>query len=75
MAAEGHEIGGHTVNHPDLAADTTGRDRTGRSATTATTLLGWGFPVRSFAYPFSSASPDIEAIAQRVRLQQRPQPG
>ena len=23
IAAEGHEIGGHTVNHPDLATDTT----------------------------------------------------
>jgi peptidoglycan/xylan/chitin deacetylase (PgdA/CDA1 family) len=64
IAAEGHEIGGHTVNHPDLVTDTT--DEIARQiCDDRETLLGWGFQVRNFAYPFSSASPDIEALAQR----------
>ena len=49
----GNEIGGHTVNHRRSAHDSTPTRSAARSATTAPPLMGWGFPVRNFAYPFA----------------------
>jgi peptidoglycan/xylan/chitin deacetylase (PgdA/CDA1 family) len=53
LQADGHEIGGHTVTHPDLgtlpAAEVKREVCQDRS-----TLKGWGLTVRSFAYPFAS---------------------
>lgn len=61
--AAGHEIAGHTVTHPDLSVLTS--DEIARQiCDDRTTLLGWGFRVRNFAYPFSSATPEIEQIAR-----------
>lgn len=61
IALAGHEIGGHTLTHPDLATlpldqvrHQVGDDRN--------QLLDWGYQVRSFAYPFASASPAIASI-------------
>lgn len=63
LAQDGHEIGGHTVNHPDLL--TIEQDEARRQVCTdRNTLLSWGFSVRSFAYPFASADPATELIAQ-----------
>lgn len=63
IALAGNEIAGHTVNHPDLGTFTT--DEIARQICgDRKTLLGWGFMVRNFAYPFSSASPEIKQIAQ-----------
>ena len=54
IAAEGHEIGGHTVNHPDLATDTT--DEIARQiCDDRETLLGWGF--RCATSPTRSPAP------------------
>lgn len=50
MAAAGHEIGGHTLDHPDLTA--LHREETRRQiASDRASLLERGFDVRSFAYP------------------------
>jgi hypothetical protein len=60
LAAAGHEIGGHTVTHPDLT--TLPPDEVQRQVCTdRSTLLGWGFAVRSFAYPFAASTPADEA--------------
>lgn len=59
MATAGHEIGGHTLNHDDLA-DLTLDEAQREVCVDRTTLLGWGLPVRSFAYPYGSSTPEIE---------------
>ncbi|MDY7528201.1 MULTISPECIES: cell wall-binding repeat-containing protein [unclassified Cryobacterium] len=61
MAASGHEIGGHTVSHPDLttlpAAEVTKQICQGRN-----TLDDWGFKTTTdFAYPFATVSPAVAA--------------
>jgi peptidoglycan/xylan/chitin deacetylase (PgdA/CDA1 family) len=61
MAVNGHEIAGHTVNHPDLA-DLSLTEVRQQICQDRNTWLAWGFPVRNFAYPFSSASPEVEAV-------------
>jgi peptidoglycan/xylan/chitin deacetylase (PgdA/CDA1 family) len=59
LKAQGHEIGGHTATHPDLA--TTSVDEAKRQiCTDRKTLTSWGFSVRSFAYPFASSTPAVE---------------
>ena len=61
MARDGNEIGGHSLSHPDLIELTL--DETKRQiCTDRNTLLGWGFPVRNFAYPFGSSDPDVEKV-------------
>ncbi len=59
LAAAGHEIGGHTVTHPDLAVATDDEARR-QICADRNTLLDWGFAVRSFAYPFASSTPANE---------------
>ncbi|MFF0910458.1 polysaccharide deacetylase family protein [Microbacterium enclense] len=55
----GHEIGGHTVNHPDLAQISVDEARR-QICTDRKNLASWGFTVRSFAYPFASSTPQVE---------------
>lgn len=53
LAAAGHEIGGHTVNHADLSA--VAPDEAARQiCDDRRALTQWGFDVRSFAYPFGA---------------------
>lgn len=62
MKAAGHEIGGHTVNHPDLASLPV--DEAMRQiCTDRKTLTAWGFSIRSFSYPFASSTPAVEQAA------------
>jgi len=61
LAAAGHEIGGHTVNHPDLAA-TSEAEVKRQVCNDRAVLTGWGYDVRSFAYPFASSTPANEAV-------------
>ncbi|CAM3071913.1 polysaccharide deacetylase family protein [Prescottella defluvii] len=64
IAAGGHEIGGHSVTHPDLTAMS--RDEATRQiCNDRANLTGWGFDVTSFAYPFASATADTEALARQ----------
>ncbi len=62
IQADGNEIGGHTVTHPDLTQVPTTESKAqicnGRAA-----LQSWGFQPRSFAYPFSTANATVEQQA------------
>jgi peptidoglycan/xylan/chitin deacetylase (PgdA/CDA1 family) len=62
LAAEGHEIGGHTVNHVPLTS-TPQVEAARQICTDRATLTDWGFRVRSFAYPFGLLDP---ATVKRV---------
>jgi peptidoglycan/xylan/chitin deacetylase (PgdA/CDA1 family) len=63
LAADGNEIGGHTVTHPDLATtDPTEAKR--QICDNRAMLQSWGFKPTSFAYPFASADPNVEALVQ-----------
>lgn len=58
LAEDGHEIGGHTVNHvnlPALPLDEAKR----QICLDRANLTAWGFSVRSFAYPFAEATPAV----------------
>jgi peptidoglycan/xylan/chitin deacetylase (PgdA/CDA1 family) len=60
LQAAGHEIGGHSVTHADLA--TVGPDELKRQiCSDRVTLAGLGLTVTNFAYPFASTSPAAEA--------------
>lgn len=60
MAAEGHEIGGHTVNHQDLTT-LSAADVSREICNDRVTLTSWGFPMTSFAYPFAAVTPAVES--------------
>ena len=63
LAAHGHEVGGHTVSHQDLT--TLSADEQSRQiCQDRNTLLSWGYPVTSFAYPFANLDPAVEAVAR-----------
>ena len=63
LQSQGNEIAGHTVNHLDLATvDTDEQER--QICDDRSTLLGWGFAVSDFAYPFGSDGPALEQIVQ-----------
>jgi len=58
LAEDGHEIGGHTLNHvnlPALPADEAKR----QICLDRANLTAWGFSVRSFAYPFAETTPAV----------------
>jgi hypothetical protein len=61
LAADGDEIGGHTVSHLDLVNTTLAEARrqvcAGRDI-----LTRWGFAVTSFAYPDGAANRQVAAI-------------
>jgi peptidoglycan/xylan/chitin deacetylase (PgdA/CDA1 family) len=63
LAADGNEIGGHTVSHLRLTALTTAEARRqvcdGRSI-----LARWGYQAVSFAYPGGANSPRTQAIVR-----------
>jgi putative cell wall-binding protein/peptidoglycan/xylan/chitin deacetylase (PgdA/CDA1 family) len=56
LAAAGHEIGSHTVTHPDMAT-LNATEAKAQACQSRETLTSWGFQVTSFAYPFASMSP------------------
>ncbi|MFI5429512.1 polysaccharide deacetylase family protein [Aeromicrobium sp. UC242_57] len=63
LKANGQEIGGHSLSHPDLTnlpIDEVKRQVCNDRAA----LLGKGFAVRSFAYPFASVSPAVETAVK-----------
>ncbi|WP_104180047.1 polysaccharide deacetylase family protein [Arthrobacter sp. B0490] len=63
LQADGHEIGGHSVTHPDLAV--TGADEARRQVCNdRVNLTSMGLDIRSFAYPFASSNPAAEAIVR-----------
>lgn len=63
IAAAGHEIGGHTVSHPDLTS--VSADEAKRQiCQDRLQLSAWGFAVRSFAYPFAAVNDNVRAAAE-----------
>ncbi|MEG9250209.1 polysaccharide deacetylase family protein [Arthrobacter sp. Soc17.1.1.1] len=63
LAAAGHEIGGHSVTHPDLV--TLPADETRRQiCNDRVNLTNLGFRITNFAYPFASSAPAIETIVR-----------
>ena len=61
--ADGNEIGGHTVNHPDLTLETA--DEAERQVCDARNqLTAWGFPQTSFAYPYAETNASVESIVK-----------
>ena len=62
IAGMGHEIGGHTVTHPDLT--TLPSDEGKRQiCDDRVNLTNWGFRVTSLAYPFAAATTATETLA------------
>jgi peptidoglycan/xylan/chitin deacetylase (PgdA/CDA1 family) len=58
LAADGNEIGGHTLSHvnlPGLPSDEAKR----QICLDRANLTEWGFSVRSFSYPFAETTPAI----------------
>lgn len=61
LAAAGHEIGGHTVTHPELPTVDPGEARR-QVCNDRARLEAWGFRPVSFAYPYASADAGVEQI-------------
>ncbi len=61
--ADGNEIGGHTVSHPDLTALSPDQQRE-EICGARQDLLARGYPQLSFAYPFGHYDATSEALAQ-----------
>ncbi len=63
LKSAGHEIGGHTLSHPDLT--TLSPDEVKRQiCNDRSALLQQGFAVRSFAYPFAALNATAKAAVQ-----------
>ena len=63
LAADGHEIGGHTLNHanlPTLPPDEAKR----QICLDRANLTAWGFNVRSFAYPFAENTATVSDLVR-----------
>ena len=63
IAADGNEIGGHTVTHPDLTTLSTA-DATAEVCDGRTTLAAWGFNATDFAYPFAAQNAATQQIVK-----------
>jgi peptidoglycan/xylan/chitin deacetylase (PgdA/CDA1 family) len=63
LAATGNEIAGHTVNHPDLPTLPTAEAER-EICLDRDNLLGWGFTVTDFAYPFADTNATIDGLAK-----------
>ncbi|MFJ6001227.1 polysaccharide deacetylase family protein [Arthrobacter sp. NPDC092385] len=63
LATAGHEIGSHTVTHPDLAA-LPADEATRQVCNDRANLTGMGFRITSFAYPFASSTAALETTVR-----------
>ncbi len=64
LAADGNEIGGHTLDHIDLTAATPAEVQR-QVCGDRSNLVAQGFSVSSFAYPFSKSNAAVEATVQQ----------
>ncbi|GAB3245582.1 polysaccharide deacetylase family protein [Arthrobacter pigmenti] len=63
IAANGHEIGGHTVDHSDLVQSSV--DEAMRQVCLdRKNLTEWGFAVTSFAYPYASMNEEVQRVSE-----------
>ncbi len=63
LAADGQEIGGHTLDHPHLTTLSQAAQRT-EICDDRTALVAHGYAPRSFAYPFGEQNATTRAIVQ-----------
>lgn len=63
IADAGHEIGGHTVNHPDLTTTRPNEVRR-QICQDRANLTRWGYQVTSFAFPYNTHTASTEAVAR-----------
>ncbi len=62
LFADGHEIGGHTTNHVDLATLSDTAQRTAICGDLQTLNTWYPNQIHSFAYPFASIGPTTQSI-------------
>ncbi len=62
LVRQGHEIGGHTVTHPDLTR-VTSEEAIRQICDDRANLTHWGFAVTSFAYPYAGTDRKAEDAA------------
>jgi hypothetical protein len=62
LVADGHEIAGHTISHPDLA-EISIDEATRQICNDRVNWANWGIPVANFAYPFASSTTAVETAA------------
>lgn len=63
LQSQGHEIGGHTLNHARLSTVTVDEQRR-QICDDRTNLLNLGFPAKSFAYPYGDAPATSQQIVK-----------
>ena len=63
MVADGQEIAGHTISHPDLAALSID-EATRQICNDRVNWANWGIPVANFAYPFASSTTAVETAVK-----------
>ncbi len=63
LADAGHEIGGHTLNHPDLTSLSTA-EATRQVCDDRNNLIAQGFAATSFAYPYGKNNASVQQIVQ-----------
>ncbi len=63
IAAAGHEIAGHTLNHSDLNAATEA-ERRRQICDDRANLVAWGFNPASLAYPYGYANAAVQQAAR-----------
>ncbi len=63
LAADGNEIGGHTVDHLDLTT-VSAAEAQHQICDDRTALLAHGLQVTSFAYPYGASDEQVEQIAE-----------
>jgi peptidoglycan/xylan/chitin deacetylase (PgdA/CDA1 family) len=68
LAADGNEIGGHTLDHADLTTVTTD-EATRQVCDDRQALSSRGFSVTDFAYPFGASNSSVESIVQACGYQ------
>ena len=63
MVADGQEIAGHTISHPDLATVSID-EATRQICNDRVNWANWGIPVANFAYPFASSTTAVETAVK-----------
>jgi peptidoglycan/xylan/chitin deacetylase (PgdA/CDA1 family) len=63
ISADGNEIAGHTVTHPDLIQIDPGEAQR-QICDNRATLQSWGYKPVDFAYPFADANTQVESLAK-----------
>jgi peptidoglycan/xylan/chitin deacetylase (PgdA/CDA1 family) len=63
LAADGNEVGGHTLDHVDLTS-VTSAEATRQVCDDRQALISRGFAVTNFAYPYGSHNSSVESIVR-----------